>query len=405
MPILKSYQQFDGRHWETGSVQNYLAYCGFKAPHTKKPFSEALLLGASGGIVFGYFSFAYKGYDPHVAILTRNTFDPLNTMLSRLGIIQEVQQTTNPEKGLKNLLDTLNDGRPAIAWADAWSLPYNVLQYDKGMWANFPLVVYGYDDDAVYIADRAAVPLTTTPQEFENAGARVKKDKFRLLTLDAPNPDKLSSAVQMGIWDTLKRYTEAPVKNAKNNFGFNAFERWVAVLTKSNDKQSWAKIFPPGVAMYAGLRSAFDNMGIGVSRHGDRNLFADFLDEARVILNNNALKDAAQEFRNSARVWDELTIALLPDEIKPFRETRELMLRQRELFITQGNASLAARKQLNQRLEKNHADMDKHFPLDDAGVNRFRAQLAEKILALRDQERVAYDVLNAAMEARAKKSK
>lgn len=405
MPILKNYQQYDGRHWETGSVQNYLAYCNFRAPHTKKPFSEALLLGASGGIVFGYFSFAYRGYDPHVAILTRNTFDPLNTMLSRLGVVQEMQQTTNPEKGFKNLLDALDDGRPAIVWADVWSLPYNAVDFDKGIWANFPLVVYGYDDDAVNIADRAAVGLTTTPQEFENARARVKKDKFRLLTLDAPNPDKLSSAVQMGIWDTLKRYTEAPVKNAKNNFGFNAFERWATLLTKSNDKQSWAKIFPPGVAMYAGLRSAFDHMGIGVSRHGDRNLFADFLDEARVILNNNALKDAAQEFRNCAQGWDELAVALLADEIKPFRETRELMLQQRELFITQGNASLTAREKINQRLDKIRADMGKHFPLDDAGANQFREQLAEKILALRDQERAAYHALSAAMGARAKKSK
>jgi hypothetical protein len=51
-----------GRHWETGSVCNYFAYRGVKAPHTGQPYSEALLLGVSGGSSWGIF-FAYKGYD------------------------------------------------------------------------------------------------------------------------------------------------------------------------------------------------------------------------------------------------------------------------------------------------------------------------------------------------------
>ncbi|MCA9912908.1 MAG: hypothetical protein KC496_06150, partial [Anaerolineae bacterium] len=74
MPQLPNYSEFAGRHWETGSVRNALAYQGFTAPHTNQPYSEALLMGVSGGAVFGYFFFHYEGYDPHVALLTRNTF-------------------------------------------------------------------------------------------------------------------------------------------------------------------------------------------------------------------------------------------------------------------------------------------------------------------------------------------
>lgn len=403
MPTLKKYASFEGRHWETGSVQNYLKHCGFKAPHTKKPFTEALLLGASGGIVMGYFSFAYKGYDPHCAILSRNTFDPLHTMLSRLGIVQEVRQTTNPVKGKTNLIDTLEDGRPAIVWADVWSLPYNGVFVDKGMWANFPLVVYGYEDDAVLIADRAAVPLTVTPDEFAAARARVKQDKFRLMTLDEPNPDKLSSSVQMGIWDTLKRYVEPPVKNAKNNFGFAAFERWATVLTKASDKQSWAKVFPPGRAMYAGLLSAFDHMGIGTGRHGDRTLFADFLDEASMILSNAGLKDAAKAYRTCAKRWDALSEALLPDAIAPFGTARALVLQRRELFITQGSASLTERQKITAQLGAIRAEMDRNFPLSEGEAAAFREQIAVQVLELRDTERAAYAALSGAMGARAKK--
>lgn len=400
MSSVKNYRAFAGRHWETGSVCNFLAAIGARAPHTKKPYSEALLLGVSGGIVMGYFSFAYKGHDPHAAILTRNTFDPLNTMLSRLGIVQELRQTANPEKGLANLLDTLQDGRPAIVWADAWSLPYNALAFDKALWASFPIIVYAHDDDAAHIADRAAVPLTVTPQELAAARARVKQDKFRLLILDLPDPEKLPPAVQLAIWDTLKRYTEAPVKNAKNNFGFAAFERWANVLARTNDKQSWTKIFPTGGAMYAGLVSAFDRFGMGASRHGERDLYADFLDEASVILNLPALTDAAKKYRACAKAWDELSNALLPDAIAPFKQTRELILQRRALFVEQGNASIAARQKINARLEKIRADMDKHFPLDDAGVVQLRENIAAHVLHLRDVEREAYEVLLGAMETR-----
>ena len=100
MVQLAGYQHFIGRHWETGSVCNFYAYRGVKAPHTGREYSEALLLGVSGGIVMGYFSFAYSGYDPHVAILTRNTFDPLDTLLQRLGVEQEILQTGDPARGL-----------------------------------------------------------------------------------------------------------------------------------------------------------------------------------------------------------------------------------------------------------------------------------------------------------------
>jgi hypothetical protein len=89
MAVLYDYHHFLGRHWETGSVCNHFAYQGVKAPHTGKPYSEAMLLGISGGIVMGYFSFSYEGYDPQARILTRNTFNPLDTLLERLGVVQK----------------------------------------------------------------------------------------------------------------------------------------------------------------------------------------------------------------------------------------------------------------------------------------------------------------------------
>ncbi len=116
MPILHDYSQFNGRHWETGSVHNVLAYQGIEVPETGQPISEAMLMGISGGAAFGYFIFEYKGSDPYVSLLSRNTFDPLDTLLERLAIPQDLFHTTDASKGEHNLIDVLEGGRPAIVW-------------------------------------------------------------------------------------------------------------------------------------------------------------------------------------------------------------------------------------------------------------------------------------------------
>jgi len=400
MPTLPNYKHFDGRHWETGTVQNYFAYARVKAPHTGQPYTEAMLMGISGGVLMGYFSFAYEGHDPHVAILTRNTFNPLDTLLVRLGVIQHLQQTPNAKKGLQNLLDALDSGSPAIVWADAFSLPYNGLESRKDWWAMFPILIYGYDDEAgtVYIADRSSQPFIITPAELAAARGRVKKDKFRLLTLEPPDSNKLPVAVQQGIWDCLKRYTEAPVNNARKNFGLAAFQRWAEVLTNPKDKQSWEKVFPLGVRMYAGLSSAFDRFGLGiVGAQGDRELYADFLEEAATILDRPALKESAKLFRVCAKGWGELGMALLPKDIPPFKEARGLLVRRRKLFVEKGSKAHGDLQQIINRLNAIRDEMAKSFPLTASETAALRAQIAEGVLKVGEQEKAAYESLQATM--------
>jgi hypothetical protein len=401
--LLQDYNQFDGLHWETGSVHSFFAYRGFTAPHTGEPFSEALLMGVSGGAVMGYFSFAYEGYDPHVAILTRNTFDPLETLLARLGVEQTVLQTGSPDRAVTNLVDPLAAGDPAIVWADMYSLPYNALPQDEGMWQMYPIVVYEYEPEAdrVWIADRASVPLTVTPDELARARGRVKKLKHRVLTLDSPNPDKLSAAVQKGIWDCIKLYTEGPPKGSRKNFGFAAYERWADLLVKPRQRLSWDIEFPPGRKLYAGLTSTFSRVALfgqnGQDLDAERRLYADFLDEAAVLLERPALQDAAQQFRRSGDAWRALALALLPDEVPPFKETRELMLNRHRAFREQGGAALDEIRQMDARLDAIKGEMATAFPLDEGQVEALQQNLRTHVLEIHDLEREAVRALQEAM--------
>ena len=404
MPILSDYRQFDGRHWETGSVHNVLAYQGTEIPETGRAISEAMLMGISGGAAFGYFVFDYKDTDPHVALLSRNTFDPLDTLLERLGIPQDLFRTTDPHKGERNLIEVLEGGRPAIVWADLFGLPYNAFAPDEQMWAMMPVVVYGYEGGEVNIADRSRRPLSTTMEEMATARARVKKDKFRVLALDAPDLNKLPGAIQKGIWQCIALYTELPPKGGRDNFGFAAYEKWAKMLTNTRNKQSWERNLAPGSRMYAALAGfGYQPGAFGWARTfpsnqvDDRYLYAAFLDEAALILGKPGLKLAGAQFRVSGDAWRKLSEALLPDEVPLLKEAKHQMLSRRDLFVNEGDNALDEIEAANARLREIHALATDEFPMSGEEVTAMRQRLAADVREISDIEREAIDLLQAAM--------
>lgn len=374
--MLPNYTSYAGRHPETGSIHNVLAHQGVTAPHTGQPYSEALLMGVSGGAVMGYFSFAYDGIDPILAILTRNTFNPLETLLSRLGIVQTAKQTTKADKGWQNMVDALEEGVPPIVWLDMFSLPYNAVKGGEQMWGMLPAVVVGVADETVYLADRAGVPLTVDRERFNAARGRVKKEKFRTLTVSPPNPDKLASAVEAGLVSCVQLFTEKPPKGAKHNFGFAAYEHWQKLLTKPKGRMSWANQFPFGRKWIAAAVGLIER----TQGDGERNLYADFLDEAAIILQRPPLNDAAAHFRASAVEWGTLCATMLPERHAPLAELRQLLFERARLFIEEGNASTAERVAINQRIEAlKDAAEEGRIDLTASDVAHIQAEMAEQI--------------------------
>lgn len=393
--------QFNGLHYETGSVHNLLALQGIKMPHTKSAPSEALLLGLSGGITFGYFSFAYKGIDPHVALLTRDTFNPLEKLFDRLGVVRTVKQTTEASKAEKNLVDALENGQPVLVWADQFSLPYNT--YDgllgNDMYMMIPIVVFGYNSkkQTIDIVDQSRVPMTISMSILTKARAKVKKEKFRQATLTIPSFDKLTQGVNSALRACIQSFHSSPIKGYANNFGFAAYQRWADVLVNDKDKQSWSKIFPIGRPMFAGLASAFERIELfGTSGAASRPMFADFVDEASTILNKPALRESAKQIRSLAHHWENLNNALLPDKLPLFKETRELMLEKRDLFWQKGEKARSEIKNINIRVKAIRTKMEKNFPLSDAEALAFKQNLREHILQLHDAEKEAITALEKA---------
>ncbi|MGB7341708.1 MAG: BtrH N-terminal domain-containing protein [Phototrophicaceae bacterium] len=399
MPILDNYTAFDGYYFQSGSIRNALDYQGVKAPHTQQAFSEALLFGVSGGMNFGYFYFRYEGYDPQVNILTRNTFNLFEPILERLGIPYDVKQTTSSDKARQNLIDALDNGEAPIVEADMWGLSYNALNYDESMWAMMPLVVYGYDDDNAYIADRARVGLTVPRSQLDTARARIKKDKNRLIILGIPNEAKLASAVTLGIWDCIKLFTEKPPKGSANNFGFKAYQRWIKLLTKPTTKGSWAKTLPRGRDLFTGLTTAFhfsQQFGKDSSRTAERDMMADFLEEVALILNKPELAEIAPKFRLAGAAWQVLGDRLLPHDVPLLQQAKHLLIENHELFLKAGNQSTERRLAISKE-ENDLKQASEDFPLTDDAVSALQQGIADQVQVIHDLEFDAIMALQSVM--------
>lgn len=401
---MKTRIQLNGRHWETGSIHNALAMQGVKAPHTGKPYSEALLLGVSGGIAFGYFTFEYKGFLPHVALLTRNTFNPFPIILERLGIAQDIQQTNKAETAEKNLQNTLESGLYPILWADQFSLPYNCLPADEPMWGMMPILALESDGKSVTIADRSSQAFHVSMTELTRARGRVKDDKYRLMTLDAPQPAKLAGAVHKGICQTISLFTEEPPRGGRQNFGFAAYEKLAELLVNTRNKQSWERFFAPGVRMYHALAGSPVQPGAyhwintwGSADGADRGLYADFLLEAVQILKRTALKDAAEKFRESHKLWLAFADALLPDDLPLLGESKKLIQKKHNLFVEKGETALPDIKKINTRLNELLKRSESDFPLSNAQAAALRANLRAILWKIKTVEEQAVEILQRAI--------
>ncbi|HEX2905999.1 MAG TPA: DUF4872 domain-containing protein [Phototrophicaceae bacterium] len=126
-------------------------------------------------------------------------------------------------------------------------------------------------------------------------------------------------------------------------------------------------------------------------------MYADFLDEAALLLNKPDLKAAASQFRAAARAWNALAESLLPEEVLLLKETRNLKRRKHRLFIEEGSAALEELRTINTRLAEIKTLVAAEFPLNPAEVAALRENWREQILKIRDLEREAVTMMQRAM--------
>jgi hypothetical protein len=399
MPQLEHFDDYGGFFPASACIRAALAYSG-------RSYSEALLAGIAGGISFGYFSFAYEGYDPQANILTRNTFGNYgwDALAERLGLEQDVQHSTSLDKGRRKLEQALEEGRAPMVWADMATLGYESSEFGEQTWMMTPVIVTAYEQggDAL-IADRARRAIRVPAERLDRARGRVKKDRFRLITLDLPSEPDLASAVRGGLRDCIGLYLEGPPKGSAENFGTRGLNRWIERLTKPGAKESWAKVFPAGRPFFSGLTTAFKYALLyweDDTLTADRLLFAKFLEEAAAILQNSTLIDTAGGFREQAERWTELGEALLPSDVPILNEARGLLVERHCSFLSEGNRDADRLSKIDQRIDELRSEAESELS-DAAAYEAITEGIAEKLAEIRDAESLLFAELSETIGVRA----
>lgn len=389
---------FLGRHNCTGTVVNTLAAMGVNDPKTGKPYTEALAFGASGGIAFGYFVFEYKGHLPHVALLTRNTFSPFERTMDNLAIRREARETTDGARAERNLRLELDAGNPVIVLADAYSLPYTGLCAEQ-MWAMRPLLVVGQEGTDFLVVDGPEFPIKISAEDLHRARAKVKKDRFRMVVLEAPDTERLAEGLLNGIKTCNALFLDKPPAGSPNNFGFIGMRHWAKMLTDTKNAKGWVKTFEPGPRLVEALAGHFGQPGLadwierwGTDRRADRGAFADFLEEASVWMGKKGVAAQAAPFRKSAELWNQIAEASLPDDVPELKALKELKRRHVDIFRAKGLASLEERAAIREQMKELTSSAGVAAVLSDHAVG-IQARISELVVQIVDIEEPAIQSL------------
>jgi hypothetical protein len=127
-----------------------------------------------------------------------------------------------------------------------------------------------------------------------------------------------------------------------------------------------------------------------------RTMYAQFLRESSSIFSKPALREVAEMFENSGRVWSEIAAAALPDSWAPLKRIRELSFEKNRVFEEQESGALEKMKRINVELD----DLTKRAAgdLEKKDTSPLVDDLRQKILESYEIESEAFQQLKSVMD-------
>ena len=396
--LVENYKQLGGYHPETATLTNVLAHAGVTNPVTKRPFSEAMVLGIGGGLGIGYILWEFKKHKS--AIITmgfRNKWNyPVKYMQNtcdRLGAVPVFHETGGSKTAAKQLASALENGRPAIAWIDQQQLPYFGLRDVYSGCFGYMVTVIGYDaaTDEFILDDKSTQPIRIQAETLAAARARIGSYKNRLMLIEERNGRiDLKNAIRIGINDCVDY-----LSSSSQTFALPALTKWAKMMTDTKNKKGWPTVFADGTGLYSSLRSLHESIKYTTTEGAAlRNLYADFLDEAAEVLGHPALPDAATQYRRAAAIWVALADSAMPNSLPPLQQTKQLLAEKYTTWREQGQKGMTKINSLNDQLLEIEIELNPGMSLNQDEKDALFSHMQSHLLALHDAEKTALNTLS-----------
>jgi len=387
--IINRFHEFGGKHCETASLKKLLDFQGL-------PISEEMLLGLGGGVGFIYWHMRKM---PSPFIGTRYSKDEnfLVTICKRLGARATVTETSSPKKGYDELKAILKTGDAAICYCDMAYLPYFALP-EIAHFGGHAFVVFGLDEKngEVYVSDRASKPVKVSLEDLQKArGSRFPPfpPKHKLLKIEYPH--KIAH-LEKGIVESVRDCYTNMLKPPIRNIGLTGMQKWADTVMK------WPQQFK-GSSFCSCLFNAFLYIEIGgTGGSAFRTMYAKFLEEASIILDNPDLRNVAQMFRESAQAWSQIALSALPNSWSTLKRIRELTIEKDAHFLKQEPNALKKMKHVNSEMNNLMEKAAVELHTDD--VKPLLSNLQQNILACHKLESQAFHELSRIINNRGKRN-
>jgi hypothetical protein len=347
-----------GVHPDSAAIANVLAHHGTEV-------SEALVLGAGGGLGAGYILWEFEAHHTRALVLGfRNQWQYPGRWaaktLERLGVPFELHETGGAKGAAPKLDAALAAGRPAIATVDRQEIGHWHMPAHQSGHGGYPVVVYGAAGDLMRIDDRNLAPLSVERARLDAARARVGSYKHRLVVIEPAEitTDTLRAAVRAGLADAAQHLSAR-----SDSFGLPAWRKWARMLTDTRNAKAWPNVFADPTGLAGALLSAYQGIEpVGAYGGHLRELYADFLDEAAALLEAPRLAEAARAYRELAERWHALAERALPGDVPEFATLREELAAVHESVVARGDAGRAEAAEAAGRLWELRARLDAARP-------------------------------------------
>jgi hypothetical protein len=349
-----------GVHPDSAAIANVLAHHGAE-------ISEAMVLGAGGGVGAGYILWEFEAHHSRLVVVGfRNQWQYPGRWaaktLERLGVRFELHETGGAKGAAARLDAALAAGRPALATVDRQEIGYWHLPAHQSGHGGHPVVVYGADGDRVRIDDRNLAPLSVARERLDAARARIGSYQHRLVVIEPAevSEDTLRAAARAGLADAAEHLAAR-----SDSFGLPAWRKWARMLTDTRAAKGWPNVFADERGLTGALLSAYEGIEpVGAYGGHLRGLYAGFLDEAAALLEAPRLAEAAAAYRELAERWHALAELALPADVPEFAALRDELAALHESVVARGDAGAEDAARAAGRLWALRAELDAAPPVE-----------------------------------------
>jgi hypothetical protein len=287
-----NFKHYQSAHCENGVASNLLKHNGLNV-------SEPMVFGIGSGLFFVYLPFIKVNFAPAIS------YRPMpgiifNRVAKRLGLEIKREKFSSEANAVKALDENLKNNIPTGLQVGVFNLTYFPDEYRFHFNAH-NLVVYGKTETDYLISDPVMETVTTLTHAELNK-VRFAKGAFAprgqmYYPIEIPQHIDLKKAIVKGIKNTCRdMLAPAPIIGVRGiRLVARKIKKWPHKVGTKKTNHYLAQI----------VRMQEE---IGTGGGGFRFIYAAFLQEAAVILENNTLKELADEMTLIGDLWRDFAV-------------------------------------------------------------------------------------------------